>query len=162
VRLLPDIFAGFVTCGCTRTLVQKGTSRIYNGMFHSETNCYDLPVTITRDNTMEFTTYVRKPFIVEAVEITKDNIEELSKFIGDIKEKEDGTKYILVDPRLVPNVDRVYVGYFMTKMGQKVRCFSRKIFRDQFVVKDESIQPWLDFLASNGSDEVPEAVTPTV
>lgn len=111
---------------------------------------------------MDFTTYVRKPFIVEAVEITKENIEELAKFIGDVKEREDHTKYILVDPRLVPNVDRVYVGYYMTKMGEKVRCFSRKIFRDQFVVKDESIQPWLDFLASNGHDDAPEAVAPTV
>src|SRR5678815_2136873 len=159
---MPDVLSNFVSCSCTRTIVRPDQIKIYAGMAHSVNACHDLPVTITRDHTMDFTTYVRKPFIVEAVEITKDNIEELAKFIGDVKEREDHTKYILVDPRLVPNVDRVYVGYYMTKMGEKVRCFSRKIFRDQFVVKDESIQPWLDFLASNGHEDAPEAVAPTV
>ena len=81
---------------------------------------------------MEFTTYVRVPFRVEAVEITVDNIEEVAKYIGDVREKDDGTKYILVDRRLVPNVYRVFPGFFMTKMGENVRCYSRKIFLEQF------------------------------
>lgn len=95
---------------------------------------------------MEFTTFVRKPFVVQAVEVTTENIEEVAKYIGDVREREDGTKYILVDRRLVPNVERVYPGYFMTKMGENVRCYSRKIFREQFIEKDETIQPWLDFM----------------
>jgi hypothetical protein len=95
---------------------------------------------------MEFTTYVRKPFVVEAIEITTENIGDVAKYVGDLKEKEDGTPYILVDRRLVPNVFRVYPGFFMTKMGENVRCYSRKIFADQFMEKDEIIQPWLDFL----------------
>ena len=53
---------------------------------------------------MDTNTYVRKPFVVEAVEITDQNIHEVAKYIGDIKEKDDGTPYILVDRRLVPNV----------------------------------------------------------
>ena len=85
---------------------------------------------------MEFTTFVRKPFVVQAVEVTADNIEEVAKYIGDVREREDGTKYILVDGRLVPNVERVYPGFFMTKMGENVRCYSRKIFREQFVEAD--------------------------
>lgn len=82
---------------------------------------------------MEFTTFVRKPFVVQAVEITTENIEEVAKYIGDVREREDGTKYILVDRRLVPNVFKVYPGFFMTKMGENVRCYSRKIFKEQFV-----------------------------
>jgi len=97
---------------------------------------------------MDFTTFVRKPFVVEAVEITTDNIEEVAKYIGDVREKDDGTKYILVDRRLVPNVEKVYPGFFMTKMGENVRCYSRKIFREQFMERTEEVQPWLDFMES--------------
>ncbi len=95
---------------------------------------------------MEFTTFVRKPFVVQAIEITKENIEEVAAYVGDLKFKDDGTPYILVDRRLVPNVFKVYPGFFMTKMGDNVRCYSRKIFNEQFMEKDETIQPWLDFL----------------
>lgn len=95
---------------------------------------------------MEFTTYVRKPFVVSAVEVTLDNIEEVAKNVGDIKYNDDETPYILVDPRMVPNVDRVYLGYFMTKVGKNIRCYSKKIFAQQFIEKSEDVQPWLDFL----------------
>lgn len=87
---------------------------------------------------MEFTTFVRKPFVVEAVEITSENINEVAKYIGDVREREDGTQYILVDRRLVPNVFKVYPGFFMTKMGENVRCYSRKIFREQFIEASEA------------------------
>ena len=95
---------------------------------------------------MEFTTFVRKPFVVEAVEVTAENIAEVAKYVGDLREKEDGTQYILVDRRLVPNVFRVYPGFYMTKMGENVRCYSRKIFREQFVEEDDNIRPWLEFM----------------
>lgn len=95
---------------------------------------------------MEFTTFVRKPFVVEAIEITAENITEVAKYIGDVREKEDGTQYILVDRRLVPNVFKVFPGFFMTKMGENIRCYSRKIFKEQFIEEDESIKPWLEFM----------------
>ncbi|MET0786192.1 MAG: hypothetical protein ABWY25_05760, partial [Paenisporosarcina sp.] len=102
----------------------------------------------------DFTTFVRKPFIVEAVEVTAENIADVAKYVGDLREKEDGTPYILVDRRLVPNVYKVYPGFFMTKMGENVRCYSRKIFRDQFIEQSEDMRPWLDFM--NGNDIEPE------
>lgn len=86
---------------------------------------------------MEFKTFVRKPFSVEAVEVTADNIAEVAKYVGDLREEDDGTQYILVDRRLVPNIARVYAGFYMTKMGKNVRCYSRKIFTDQF---EETLQ----------------------
>lgn len=95
---------------------------------------------------MEFTTFVRKPFVVQAIEITAENINEVAKYIGDVREREDGTQYILVDRRLVPNVFKVYPGFFMTKMGENIRCYSRKIFKEQFVEEDDSIKPWIEFM----------------
>ena len=98
---------------------------------------------------MEFTTFVRKPFVVEAVEITKDNIAEVAQHVGDLRYREDGSPFILPDRRLVPNVVRVFPGYFMTKMGENIRCYSPKIFKEQFVEKTDGIQPWLDYLDGN-------------
>lgn len=88
---------------------------------------------------MDFKTFVRKPFTVEAVEITKDNIEELSPLIGTMRTKADGTPYIQVDRRLVPNIYRVYPGFWMTKMGDNVRCYSKRIFSEQFIQSDPSV-----------------------
>jgi hypothetical protein len=100
---------------------------------------------------MEFKTYVRKPFTVQAIEITNDNISEVSRYIGEAREREDGTKYILVDQRLVPNIDRVYPGFFMTKMGDNIRCWSKKVFKEQFLEETDEIKPWLEFMKNQGS-----------
>jgi hypothetical protein len=105
------------------------------------------PINPPTGTKMEFQTFVRKPFVVEAVEVTTANIAEVAKYVGDLREKEDGTPYILVDRRLVPNVFRVYPGFFMTKMGENIRCYSRKIFKEQFTEMDAEIQPWVEFMA---------------
>jgi hypothetical protein len=87
---------------------------------------------------MDFKDYIRKPFVVEAVEITRDNIEECAEIIGELCFKDDGSPYIQVDQELVPNVFRVFPGYWMTKMGDNVRCYSKKVFKDQFIEQDQS------------------------
>lgn len=95
---------------------------------------------------MEFNEFVRKPFIVEAVEITEENIVQVAKFVGDIEENEDGTKFIRVDRRLVPNITRVYPGFYMTRMGDYIRCYSRRVFFEQFTPLTGDIQKWVTFL----------------
>lgn len=86
-----------------------------------------------KGNKVEFNSYTRKPFTVEAVEITEANLEAVAEFIGTIRTKEDdGTKFIQVDRRLIPNVYRVYPGFFMTRMGDNVRCYSPRTFTEQF------------------------------
>lgn len=100
---------------------------------------------------MEFQPYVRKPFVVEAVEVTEDNIGEIAKYVGELRAKDDGTPFIFVDRRLVPNIFRVYPGFFMTRMGDHIRCYSRKVFFEQFTVSTDEIQVWVDFM--NGGEE---------
>jgi hypothetical protein len=97
-------------------------------------------------NSMEFTKFVRKPFVVEGLEITRENIGEVAKFIGELREVDGLSPYIIVDERFVPNVDRVYVGYFMTKMGSNVRCYSKNIFKKQFVEQTEQIRDLMDII----------------
>lgn len=102
---------------------------------------------------MNFKTYIRRPFEVRAIQITSKNLDEVAKFIGDVKEDETGSKYILVDQRLVPNVEKVYPGFFMTKMRNNVRCYSRRVFFDQFVEMDDDIKELIDLL---NDEEEPE------
>lgn len=101
---------------------------------------------------MDFNSYVRKPFRVEAVEITADNIVEASEFIGTVCEEENGSKYILVDRRLVPNVYKVTPGFWMTKMGKNIRCFPGFIFESQFVSVTQDIEEFLSKLNATDTD----------
>ncbi len=100
---------------------------------------------------MEFAKFFRKPFVVEAVQVTEDNINEIAEFVGTICKKDDGTPYIQVDRRLIPNVFRVYPGFWMTRMGDNVRCYSARIFNEQFTIVSDEVQTWIDFLDEKDS-----------
>ncbi len=104
---------------------------------------------------MEFTKFVRKPFVIEAVEVTEENISELAELIGTLRHKENGTPYIQVDRVRVPSVVSVYPGYWMTKMFGNIRCYSKKTFLSQFVESTPEIEVWVDFM---GKDSVVDAV----
>lgn len=105
---------------------------------------------------MEFTTFVRKPFIVEAVEVTEENIEEIAEHVGTLRQKEDGTTYINVDRRLFPNIYRVYPGFWMTKMGDNIRCYSKQVFKKQFIEITPDIEQWVNILSSSKAIEEEE------
>lgn len=100
--------------------------------------------------TLNYIDFVRRPFVVEAVEVTNDNIMEIAKFVGELEKLEDGTVFIRVDRRLVPNVFRVFPGYFMTRMGDHIRCYSRKVFVEQFAEMDTDVKNWVDFMNPGG------------
>jgi len=85
---------------------------------------------------VEFTAYVRKPFEVEAVEITTDNIASVAKLIGTLRITKEGVPFIAVDRSKVGQIDRVWPGYWMTKMGKNIRCYSPNLFLSQFQPKE--------------------------
>lgn len=93
---------------------------------------------------MDFSKFVRKPFLVEAVEVTPDNIAEIAPLVGTLKEKADGTPFIQVNQRLVPNVFRVYPGFWVTKLDETIRCYSKKAFFAQFMEANDDILSWVD------------------
>lgn len=106
---------------------------------------------------MDFTTFVRKPFTVEAVEVTRENIAEIAPLVGTLKEKDDGTPYIHVDKRLVPNIFRVYPGFWMTKMNDNIRCYSKRIFLEQFIENTDEISALASQMMASSVQE-PETV----
>lgn len=95
---------------------------------------------------MEMNEFIRKPFVVEAVEITEDNIYEVAKYVGDVIEEEGVQPYIQADRRLAPGATRVYIGFFMTRMNDHIRCYPRGLFFDQFTPLTGDVQKWVDFL----------------
>lgn len=103
---------------------------------------------------MDFTTFVRKPFTVEAVEITEDNIEEIAKHVGTLKHKPDGTPFIKVNKNKVPNVYQVFPGFWMTRMDDNIRCYSPRIFEQQFSQMDDDTRAWIAYM------ERPDSVAP--
>lgn len=96
--------------------------------------------------TLEFTEFVRKPFVIEAVMVTEENIAEIAKHVGELEKLDNGEVFIRVDRRLVPNVFRVMPGYYMTRMGDHIRCYSKKVFTEQFVGMTEDIGRWVNYM----------------
>ena len=79
-----------------------------------------------------FKSYVRKSFDVAAIQITDENIAELAPFIGTLEQQENGRFVINVDRKLIRNLDKVYSGYWLTKMGTTLRCYSANAFAKHF------------------------------
>ena len=83
---------------------------------------------------MDFTEFVRVPFIVQATQVTEDNFEEVAKLIGkEIKETPAGKRYILIDRRIIPNGHKAMVGGWVTVMDDKLRYYSATAFAEQFI-----------------------------
>lgn len=91
--------------------------------------------------------FVRKPYVLKAVQVTKANFEEIAEMIGTIITPKNGGKpYIETDRQKVPFVTRVYVGFWMTVKGTSIRCYSPRTFREQFVQNTPDIQVWVDWM----------------
>lgn len=105
---------------------------------------------------LEFNNFVRKPFSVEAIEVTTENINEIAAHVGTLRKKENGTPYIQVDRRLVPNIFRVYPGFWMTRMGDNIRCYSKRAFEEQFVESTPDIDSWVKFMNKDIHPSIPD------
>lgn len=82
---------------------------------------------------MHTQSYRRKPFYIEAVQITTENIEEIAELIGRVMTKEeDGSPFIQIDNVIIPGISRAYPGFWLTIMNDRYRCYSNKIFTSQF------------------------------
>lgn len=99
--------------------------------------------------------FVRTPFQVKATKITDENIEDIAQMVGEVRTKND-EKYIALDRRIVPNVSRAYIGWYVTILGDNLRCYSPKVFNEQFVSMPENSRISFDF--SDDDEEAPATV----
>ena len=79
----------------------------------------------------DFETFVRTPFAVRATKITEENIEDIAQMVGEVRSK-NGEKFIALDRRVVPNVSRAFVGWWVTVLNGNIRCYAPKVFGEQF------------------------------
>lgn len=79
--------------------------------------------------------YERIPYPTDAVQITEDNFEDLSKWCrGVIKTDNDGDRYIEVDVKRVLDQKQrhAYVGDWLTKAGSGFKVFQDAAFQRCF------------------------------
>jgi hypothetical protein len=126
----------------------KGNSAEFFSLSDEEFKLTYIPLDqpLPQEGPMEFTTFVRRPFVVEAVQVTTENIAEIAAHVGTLK-NEGENPYIQVDRRLVPNVFKVHPGFWMTRMGDNIRCYSDHIFRAQFLEMTEELQAMVTTLS---------------
>lgn len=106
---------------------------------------------------MEFTEHVRRPFKVEAVRITAENIDEIAALIGEVKiHNKTKEKFILLDKRIVPSMARAFVGWWVTRFNDNLRVYSHKIFLEQFMECDEGWVTWFELAEGDVEAEVAE------
>lgn len=108
---------------------------------------------------MDFKYYIRKPFAVEALEITEENMAEVAKLVGEVRTK-DNVTFIALDRRLVPNVTRAFKGWYVTRMGDQFRCFSPRVFKEQFDTFAKTVA--YEFTDDDEEEAVAEAAPPQV
>ena len=95
---------------------------------------------------MEFEEYVHKPYVVRAIQLTKDNMEELAPLIGVLVRPKRSPAFIEVDRKKVPVISKVFAGYWITDLDGSIRCYSPRTFREQFDKNCPEIQVWVDWL----------------
>ena len=109
---------------------------------------------LPKDTIMDFNHFVRKPFMVTATQITEANIHEIAALgIGEVKEK-DGVLYIALDRRVIPNIRKAYVGWWVTKLDDNIRCYSQKVFENEFVQYAEEWAGWFDMTEAPAAEVV--------
>lgn len=104
---------------------------------------------------MDFVPFVRKAFVVDAVEVTLENIEEIAKLVGEIR-YENEKPYIHVNPNVVVGVRRAFPGYWMTRMGDNLRLYNKRVFFKMFCPNTPEIESWVDYINRSGADAAPE------
>lgn len=99
---------------------------------------------------MQFDKYVRVPFLVEAVEITEENFDEVAALIAkEVVETGSGRRQIVIDRDVIRNGHKANIGGWLTRMDGKYRYYSKTAFEQQFVPSHEYSGdiPGVDFSA---------------
>lgn len=89
---------------------------------------------------IESTRYVRKPFYIDAVQVTTENLEDIAKWVeSEVRHDVDGTKYVKVRVHrpLNDRQTKAYVGDWVLKAGGGFKVFTPKAFASNFELAAE-------------------------
>lgn len=116
--------------------------------------------------TTEYAEFVRKPFKVEATQVTKENMDEFCKLLGfkkKIQKKPDGTPYIHVDTKIIPKGFRIFEGWYVTRMPHPrdeneivYHAYREDAFWAQFAAMDNEWRALIEAQDADSPEEVPQ------
>jgi len=111
-----------------------------------------------KGSNMSATNYVRRPFMVSATKVTEENITELAVLLGKLGTDEHG-QCIILDRRVVPNIKRAYVGWYITEVNDSYRCWAPEYFEQAFIPYSDEWVGWFDRVdaPNNIIQEAPES-----
>lgn len=92
---------------------------------------------------MTATNYVRRPFMVSATKVTEDNIAQIAVTLGKLGSDEHG-QCIILDRRVVPNIKRAYIGWYITEVNDSYRCWAPEYFEQAFIPYSDEWVGWFD------------------
>ena len=98
---------------------------------------YGLTVDInpTKESKMQPQKFTRKPFEVDAMQITADNMAEVAKWCdGEIRNADDGAQFIKVRVQnpMTERQTRGFVGDWILYSGRGYKVYTEKAFRNSF------------------------------
>ncbi len=82
-----------------------------------------------------FSEYSRKPFIVKAVQVTKENIREIAELLdGTLCYDDEHNPFLKVSRKKIPSSHQVVIGDWLTQLAEngKARTYSPEMFAEQF------------------------------
>jgi hypothetical protein len=100
-----------------------------------------------------FTTFIRKPYKVEVFRVTDDNLDEVCEAIEGVINEKDGVRFVKTNRRVVRNADRIWPGFYITRVGKKLLAYSPRLFHRNYVEPTEDVLGWVNFLDSLGAPE---------
>lgn len=104
--------------------------------------------------TIQLTEYVRKPFVVQAVQVTADNMDEVARWCSGTVKKSDTSKdgglpadadvyYIKVEVKrpLEDRQTRAHIGDFVLAAGQSFKVYTEYSFNKSFMPHEPKVAP---------------------
>ena len=94
---------------------------------------------------LDYQTFVRTPFKIEAVEVTDENLSHIAEMLGSkvFTDTRTGNNFIGVDNEQMPGTYRIYAGFWVTKMGHRFRAYSQQRFLKEFVRLTDGVAGWV-------------------
>jgi hypothetical protein len=84
---------------------------------------------------MDTSKFARKPFYVDAIQVTKENLEEVAKWCrGKIETTDNGATFILIDVHrpLSPRQTQAFLGDWILQAGSGFKIYTPKAFEKSF------------------------------
>lgn len=77
--------------------------------------------------------FVRRPFNVEALRLTEDNLDAIAEMLGEVKTSKKGVTYIKIDPKHNTNRRVVELGFWITQKDDVLHFYSDNAFKRNFM-----------------------------